>query len=74
MSMGYYDGPDHPEVEKMIDHIFNLVLDHHKFIGSVAGTAKQAQVLKNKGATMILNSVQGLLKAAGKQFLSVRHV
>jgi 4-hydroxy-2-oxoheptanedioate aldolase len=72
MSMGYYDGPDHPEVEKMIDHIFNLVLDNHKFVGSVAGTAKQAQVLKNKGATMILNSVQSLLKAAGKQFLSVR--
>jgi 4-hydroxy-2-oxoheptanedioate aldolase len=69
MSMGFYDGPGHPEVAKLLDEIFNRVLDSGKFYGTVAGTAERAKELVDKGASMILNSVQGLLKASSKTFL-----
>jgi len=72
MSMGYYDGPGHDEVSKTLDHIFKTVLDSGKFYGTVAGTAEQAQGLIDKGASMILNSVQGLLKGSSKTFLANR--
>jgi len=72
MSMGYYDGPGHDEVKKMLDHIFKTVLDSGKFYGTVAGTADRAQELTDMGASMILNSVQGLLKGSSKTFLSNR--
>lgn len=72
MSMGYYDGPKHPEVQEMLDKIFNTILKHGKFFGTVAGTAEQAQALIDKGASMILNSVQGLIKLQSKAFLAAR--
>ncbi len=69
MSMGFYDGPGHDEVKKMLDHIFKKVLASGKFYGTVAGTADRAQELIDKGASMILNSVQGLIKGSAKSFL-----
>jgi 4-hydroxy-2-oxoheptanedioate aldolase len=72
MSMGFYDGPAHPEVDKMIDKIFDIVLGAGKIIGTVAGTAEQAKVLTGKGATIILNSVQGLLVSSTKGFIKDR--
>ena len=72
MSMGFYDGPKHPEVQEMLDRIFKTVLDAGKFFGTVAGTPDQAEALINKGASMILNSVQGLIKGASKTFLQNR--
>src|SRR3954447_19553626 len=38
MSMGYYDGPAHPEVRALIDDIFNRVRGAGRFVGTVAGT------------------------------------
>lgn len=70
MEMGYYDGPGHPEVRELIDKLFKKVLGAGKLIGTVAGTAEQAKVLEDKGATLILNSVQGLIKTAGKAFIA----
>lgn len=72
MSMGFYDGPKHEEVQKMLDQIFKTVLDNGKFFGTVAGTSDAAQKLVDKGASMILNSVQGLIKGSSKAFLSNR--
>ena len=72
MSMGYYDGPGHDEVKKQLDTIFNKILKAGKFYGTVAGTADRAQELSDKGARMILNSVQGLIKTSSKQFLTAR--
>ncbi len=74
MSMGFYDGPKHQEVQEMLNHIFKTILDNGKFFGTVAGTAEQAQALIDKGASMILNSVQGLIKLQSKSFLNVRPV
>ncbi len=72
MSMGFYDGPGHSEVQDMLDNIFKTVLDSGKFYGTVAGSADRAKELVDKGASMILNSVQGLIKVSAKQFLSAR--
>lgn len=72
MSMGFYDGPAHPEVNKVIDEIFEIVLSAGKMIGTVAGNADQAKTLRDKGATFLLNSVQGLLTGAAKSFMQAR--
>lgn len=72
MSMGFYDGPKHKEVQDMLDHIFKVILDNGKFFGTVAGTTEQAEALIQKGASMILNSVQGLIKMRSNEFLKAR--
>jgi len=72
MSMGFYDGPKHEEVKKMLTHIFDTIKAHGKFYGTVAGTPEAAQDLIDNGASMILNSVQGLLKVSAKNFLKNR--
>jgi 4-hydroxy-2-oxoheptanedioate aldolase len=72
MTMGFYDGPAHPEVSKVIDEIIATVLAAGKIIGTVAGTAEQAKALTDKGVTIILNSVQGLLAIATKEFIKDR--
>ncbi len=72
MAMGFYDGPKHPEVQAKLDEIFQTILDHGKFFGTVAGTEEQAKALIDKGAKIILNFVQGLLKVRSKAFLSAR--
>ena len=72
MSMGFYDGPNHAAVNEVIDEIFKTVLAAGKIIGTVAGTAEQAQKLVEKGATIILNSVQGLIASSAKGFIAQR--
>lgn len=72
MTMGFYDGPRHPEVQQMLDRIFKTILDNGKWFGTVAGTSEKAEELIGKGASMILNSVQGLLKVRSKEFLKAR--
>ena len=68
MSMGFYDGPAHDEVKRVIDEIFDIVLSAGLMVGTVAATAEQAEALTKKGAGLILNSVQGLLTAGVKSF------
>ena len=68
MSMGFYDGPAHDEVKRVIDEIFDIVLSAGLMVGTVAATAEQAEALTKKGAGLILNSVQGLLTAGVKGF------
>lgn len=72
MSMGFYDGPGHDEVQKMLDEIFATIKDSGKWFGTVAGTPEQANALIAKGAKFILNSVQGLIKVRSKEFLKAR--
>jgi 4-hydroxy-2-oxoheptanedioate aldolase len=72
MTMGFYDGPAHPEVNAVIDEIFDIVLSAGKIIGTVAGTGEQAEKLVAKGATIILGSVQALITASAKSFIKDR--
>ncbi len=72
MSMGYYDGPAHDEVKKVLAEIFSIISESDKWYGTVAGTAEQAEGLIKNGASMVMNSIQGLLKQSGNAFLKAR--
>lgn len=72
LSMGFLDGPGHPEVAAAIDRAMDIVCSAGKAFGTVAATADQAQALTAKGATILLNSVQGLLAQSAKAFLKDR--
>jgi len=72
MSMGYYDGPAHDEVKKVLAEIFSIIGESDKWYGTVAGTAEQAEGLIKNGARMVMNSIQGLLKQSGNAFLKAR--
>jgi 4-hydroxy-2-oxoheptanedioate aldolase len=69
MYMGFYDGPAHDEVKKVIDQIFEVVLNAGLMIGTVASNADQAKALIDKGAGFVMNSVAGLLSSASATFL-----
>ncbi|MCS6967940.1 MAG: aldolase/citrate lyase family protein [Cytophagales bacterium] len=68
MSMGYYDGPNHPAVQQTIDRIIEIVLAHHLVIGTTAGNAEQAKALISKGAKIIMHYTGAMLGAAAKAF------
>ncbi len=70
LSMGFVDGPAHPEVKAAIDKAIQTVVSKGKIFGTVAATAEQAKELSDKGVRLLLNSVQGLLGSSVKQFMS----
>ncbi len=69
LSMGFTDGPAHPEVKAAIDKAIQTVTSKGKIFGTVAGTAEQAKELSEKGVSLLLNSVQGLLTSSIKSFM-----
>jgi 4-hydroxy-2-oxoheptanedioate aldolase len=69
MSMGYIDGPNHPEVQEVIDRAVEFVLEAGLYLGMVAGTGEAARGVQERGARICLNSVAGLLRASGRLFL-----
>jgi 4-hydroxy-2-oxoheptanedioate aldolase len=74
LSMGFTDGPGHEEVKKVINDAIAMVTGSGKIFGTVAATAEQAKDLTDKGVTLLLNSVQGLLTPSIKSFLANRVV
>ena len=73
MAMGFYDGPAHPEVRAVIDHVFEVVLGAGLLIGTTAPTGEEAADLVARGARIILGSVAWLLQAgAGRFFQAAR--
>jgi 4-hydroxy-2-oxoheptanedioate aldolase len=70
LSMGFTDGPAHDEVKKVINEAIAIVTGAGKIFGTVAATAEQAKELTDKGVTLLLNSVQGLLTPSIKSFMS----
>ncbi len=72
LSMGFTDGPNHDEVKKVINDAIAIVTSAGKIFGTVAATAEQAKELTEKGVTLLLNSVQGLLTPSIKTFITNR--
>ncbi len=72
LSMGFLDGPNHDEVKKVINEAIKIVTDAGKIFGTVAANADQAKDLADKGVTLFLNSVQGLLTPSVKAFMANR--
>ncbi len=70
LAMGFYDGPAHPEVQAIMDEVFEKIKAAGKIVGTVAATAEQAQKLTQRGVHFILNSVQGLIAAGARAFLA----
>jgi 4-hydroxy-2-oxoheptanedioate aldolase len=71
MSMGFTDGPNHPEVQKVIEQVFDIVISAGLVVGTVAGTGEAAKGSIQRGVKICLNSVQGLLASSGKTFLKM---
>ena len=67
--MGFYDGPAHDEVKKVLDHIFKVVLAHNLIIGTTAATGEQAKAWIGQGAKIIMNYVGGMLGSSIKAFV-----
>lgn len=74
LSMGFTDGPAHDEVKKVINDAIVIVTGAGKIFGTVAATAEQAKELTDKGVTLLLNSVQGLITPGVKAFMKERTV
>jgi 4-hydroxy-2-oxoheptanedioate aldolase len=69
MSMGFYDGPNHPEVQTVIDKVVNIVSEAGLALGNTAGTGEAAKALAARGIKICINSVPNLLVSSGKAFL-----
>ena len=69
LSMGFTDGPNHPEVQDAIEQVYNAVLDAGKILGTVAGTGDGARQLVERGVRFVLTSLTALLKPSSKAFL-----
>jgi 4-hydroxy-2-oxoheptanedioate aldolase len=69
MSMGFYDGPMHPEVQAVLDQAFEIILNAGLDLGTVAGTGEATKALNARGVKICLNSVANLLKSSGRLFL-----
>lgn len=68
LSMGFTDGPNHDPVKAVIQTAIDTVIRAGKLFGTVAANATQAKELTDKGVTLLLNSIQGLLTAGIKSF------
>ena len=73
MSMGFTDGPGHPEVREALDEVERRVIESGKLVGTVAGTGAQARALVERGVRFVLTSLTALLKPSAAAFRSGMH-
>jgi 4-hydroxy-2-oxoheptanedioate aldolase len=69
LNMGFPDGPNHPEVQSIIDDAIRVMKDTGIVPGITAGTRADAENQIARGATMILAAAQSLILAGSKSFL-----
>ena len=70
LSMGYPDGPGHPEVQNVIDEVYRRVQAAGLMTGTVAPTGQDAHSLVGKKVGLLLTSPGNLLKAGAGVFFS----
>lgn len=68
-NMGFPDGPNHPEVQSVIDNAIRIMKNTGIIAGITAGTHTDAENQIKRGATMILAAAQSLVLAGSKSFL-----
>ena len=68
-NMGFPDGPNHPEVQSVIDEAIHIMKKTSMIAGITAGTRVEAEAQVKRGATMILAAAQSLVLAGSKSFL-----
>ena len=69
LNMGFPDGPNHPEVQTVIDQAIAIMKDANITAGITAGTRADSAKQVARGANMILATAQTLVFSASKEFL-----
>ncbi|NJN79472.1 MAG: hypothetical protein HC797_02840 [Anaerolineales bacterium] len=69
LNMGFPDGPNHSEVQEMIDRVISICKKTDVSAGITAGTRADAEKQVTRGATMILGIAQILVLNSSKDFL-----
>lgn len=69
LNMGFPDGPNHLEVQSVIDDAIHIMKNIGINAGITAGTRADAETQIKRGATMILAAAQSLVLAGSKNFL-----
>jgi 4-hydroxy-2-oxoheptanedioate aldolase len=69
LTMGFPDGPNHPEVQEMIDRVIALCQKAGVAAGITAGTRADAAVQVARGARMIIAPAQALILSGAQGFL-----
>jgi len=69
LNMGFPDGPNHLEVQSVIDDAIHIMKNIGINAGITAGTRADAETQIKRGATMILAAAQSLVLAGSRNFL-----
>ena len=69
LNMGFPDGPNHSEVQAVIDDAIRVMKNTGLIAGITAGTRTDAENQIERGATMILAAAQSLVLSGSKSFL-----
>ena len=69
LNMGFADGPNHPEVQDVIDRVVALCKRVNVAVGITAGSRADSAKQVARGATMILAIAQFVIAAGSKEFL-----
>ena len=69
LNMGFPDGPNHPEVQSVIDKAIGVMNEAGIIAGITAGTRADAERQIARGARMILAEAQSIVLAGSKSFL-----
>ena len=70
MSMGFYDGPGHDEVQTVINDVFKRIQAVGLLTGTVAPTGQDARSLIERNVGLLLSSPGNLLKAGASAFFA----
>ena len=69
LNMGFPDGPNHPEVQEMIDKVVAICKRTGVAAGITAGSRKDSAKQVARGMTMILAIAQSVITTGSKEFL-----
>jgi len=69
LNMGFADGPNHPEVQEMIDKVVTICKRTGVSAGITAGSRADSAKQVNRGMTMILAIAQTVIQAGSEEFL-----
>jgi len=69
LNMGFLDGPNHPEVQEMIDKVVAICKRTGVSAGITAGSRADSAKQVNRGMTMILAIAQTVIQAGSEEFL-----
>jgi len=69
LNMGFPDGPNHPEVQTVIDQVIAVMKQTNIIAGITAGTRADAAKQVARGANMIIAASQSLILSGSKEFL-----